>query len=152
MGGNGISWTICKSFAPHSRQITTPVPHHSIFFTGQMLFLMPNQQCQSTEGHMPEYISDLLMPVAKKLHYVPHQVNKLVTELSVLPHHEHGTGYRQSWSCCNWWTNFVVYWKYFDCLWSPGYELTLWCAVGLPVGAQYKYLSYMLCDDIPLSV
>jgi len=32
-----------------SKQITTPTPHHSIF-TGQMLFLMPNQQCQSTEG------------------------------------------------------------------------------------------------------
>jgi len=26
-----------------------PVPHHSIF-TGWMLFLTPNQQCQSTEG------------------------------------------------------------------------------------------------------
>jgi len=25
-GGCGISWTICKSFAPCSRQITTPVP------------------------------------------------------------------------------------------------------------------------------
>jgi len=32
MGGSGISWTICKSFAPHSRQITMPVPHHSIFY------------------------------------------------------------------------------------------------------------------------
>ena len=32
MGGSGISWTICISFAPHSRQITTPVPHHSIFY------------------------------------------------------------------------------------------------------------------------
>jgi len=31
------------------RHITTPTPHHSIF-TGQMLFLMPNQQRQSTEG------------------------------------------------------------------------------------------------------
>ena len=31
-------------------QITTPTPHHKIF-TGQMLFLMPNQQCQSTEGN-----------------------------------------------------------------------------------------------------
>ena len=49
MGGRGISWTICKSFAPHSRQITTPVPHHSIF-TGRMLFLMLNQRCQNTEG------------------------------------------------------------------------------------------------------
>jgi len=46
---SGISWTICKQSAPHSRQITTPTPHHSIF-KGQMLFLTPNQQCQSTEG------------------------------------------------------------------------------------------------------
>jgi len=47
--GSGISWTICKQSAPRSRQITTPTPLHSIF-TGQMLFVMPNQQCQSTEG------------------------------------------------------------------------------------------------------
>jgi len=45
---SGISWAICKS-APCSRQITTPVPHHSVF-TGQMPFLPPNQQRQSTEG------------------------------------------------------------------------------------------------------
>ena len=32
MGGSGISWTICKSFAPHFRQITTSVPHYSIFY------------------------------------------------------------------------------------------------------------------------
>ena len=50
LGGSGISWTICKSFAPHFRQITKPAPHYSYFFTGQMHFLMPNQQCQSTEG------------------------------------------------------------------------------------------------------
>jgi len=31
MGCQWISWTICKSFAPCSRQITTPVPHHSSF-------------------------------------------------------------------------------------------------------------------------
>ena len=31
MGGSGISWTICKPFAPCCRQITTPVPHHSVF-------------------------------------------------------------------------------------------------------------------------
>ena len=48
-GGSGISWTICKSFALRSSQITTPVPHHS-FFTGQMPFLPPKQQRQSTEG------------------------------------------------------------------------------------------------------
>jgi len=34
--------------APRCRQITKPASHHS-FFTGRMLFLMPNQRCQSTE-------------------------------------------------------------------------------------------------------
>jgi len=29
-GSSGISWTICKSSAPRTRQITTPVPHHSV--------------------------------------------------------------------------------------------------------------------------
>jgi len=46
---SGISWTICKQSAPRFRQITTPTPHHSIF-TGRMLFLTPDEQCQSTEG------------------------------------------------------------------------------------------------------
>jgi len=31
-----------------SRQKTTPTPHH-LMFTGRMLFLTPNQQCQCTE-------------------------------------------------------------------------------------------------------
>ena len=48
VSGSGISWAICMS-APHSRQITTPAPHHSVF-TGQMPFLLPNQLRQSTEG------------------------------------------------------------------------------------------------------
>jgi len=47
-GGSGISWIICKSFAPRSRQITTSVPHHSVFI-GRTPFLPPNQQCQSTQ-------------------------------------------------------------------------------------------------------
>jgi len=46
--GSGISWAIRKS-ASRSRQITTPAPHHSVF-TGRMPFLLPNQQCQITEG------------------------------------------------------------------------------------------------------
>ena len=49
MAGSGIWLAICKSFAPCSRQITTSLPHHSLF-TGRMPFLLPNQQCQSTEG------------------------------------------------------------------------------------------------------
>ena len=31
VSGSGIIWAICKS-APRSRQITTPVPHHSVFY------------------------------------------------------------------------------------------------------------------------
>ena len=61
--GSGISWAICKS-APCSRQTTTPTPHHSIF-NGRMLFLMPNQLCQSTEG------SNVLTVVRQKLHTGP---------------------------------------------------------------------------------
>jgi len=52
LGCTGISGTICKQYhAPHSRQITTQSPHHCIF-TGQMLFLAPNEQCQCTEGSL----------------------------------------------------------------------------------------------------
>ena len=49
VSGSGISWAIYK-YAPRSRQITMPAPHHSVFFTGWMPFLPPNQQHQSTEG------------------------------------------------------------------------------------------------------
>ena len=48
VSGSGNSWAICQS-APCSRQITTPAPHHSVFYS-QMPFLPPNQQHQSTEG------------------------------------------------------------------------------------------------------
>ena len=48
LSGNGICWALCKS-APHPRQ---PHQHPTTqFFTGQMPFLPPNQQHQSTEGH-----------------------------------------------------------------------------------------------------
>jgi len=44
---------LCKQFVPRSREITTPTPHQSMF-TGWMLFLTPNQQCQSTDGNSTE--------------------------------------------------------------------------------------------------
>jgi len=53
LGCSSISWTICKQSAPRSRQTTTPTPHHSIF-TDWMLFLTPNQQCQSTEFNVEQ--------------------------------------------------------------------------------------------------
>jgi len=40
--GSGINWTMYKQSASHSRQITTPTPHHSSF-TGRMLSLAPNR-------------------------------------------------------------------------------------------------------------
>ena len=40
-------------YANRSRQITTPIPHHWIFFTNRMLFLTSNQHYQSTEGTVP---------------------------------------------------------------------------------------------------
>jgi len=46
LGCSGISWTICKQSAPHSRQITTPTLHHSIF-TGRMLLLTPQSRACS---------------------------------------------------------------------------------------------------------
>jgi len=52
-GWQCISGTICKSFAPCCRQITTPAPHHSILYRPDAFpgaqFL--NQQCQNTEGN-----------------------------------------------------------------------------------------------------
>ena len=36
VSGSGISWAIFKS-APRSRQITTPAPHHSVFYTPNAL-------------------------------------------------------------------------------------------------------------------
>ena len=36
VSGSGISWAMCKS-APRSRQITTPAPHHSVFYTPDAL-------------------------------------------------------------------------------------------------------------------
>ena len=44
---NDISWAICKS-APRSRQITTPAPHHSVFYRPDAL-PAADQLRQSTE-------------------------------------------------------------------------------------------------------
>ena len=38
VSGSGISWAICKS-APHSRQTTTPAPHHSVFYRPDALIM-----------------------------------------------------------------------------------------------------------------
>jgi len=50
VSGSGIRWAVCKS-SPRPRQIIMPAPITQ-FFTGQMSFLPPNQQRQSTEGNI----------------------------------------------------------------------------------------------------
>jgi len=61
---SGISWTIYKSFAPRSRQITTPVPHHSVF-TGRMPFRPPSEQRKSTGGRLVYCIPEIIFIVNK---------------------------------------------------------------------------------------
>ena len=39
-------------------------------------------------------------------------IDEMVIRLPVLPHHERGTGCRQTWSCCDRQTHFGVYWKH----------------------------------------
>jgi len=48
VSGSGIIWIIYKS-ALCPKEMTMPAPHYSVF-TSWMLFLLPNQQRQSTEG------------------------------------------------------------------------------------------------------
>ena len=64
---SGISWDICKS-APRSRQITSPAPHNSKFFTGRMPFLPPNQQRQSTEGIYSMWAQNRLQSLTRQRH------------------------------------------------------------------------------------
>ena len=65
-GGSGISWTICKSFAPCSRQITTPGPHHSIFLQAGCPSCRPTNSvkalkamCKMTSLIKPEVHDDI---------------------------------------------------------------------------------------------
>jgi len=50
MGWHGHQLDHMQIICTCSRQITMPVSHHSVF-KGQMPFLSPNQQLQSTEIH-----------------------------------------------------------------------------------------------------
>jgi len=49
VSGSGISWAICKS-AHHSRQITTPTPHHSVFYRPDALPATQPAVSIGTEG------------------------------------------------------------------------------------------------------
>jgi len=47
--GSGITWTIMQTIRT-SLQTDNHTNTSSLIFSGRMLFLTPNQRCQSTEG------------------------------------------------------------------------------------------------------
>jgi len=55
MGGSGISWIICKSFAPQTTQITTPVPYHSFFYGPDAL---PDAKPTVSEPNVNRFLAD----------------------------------------------------------------------------------------------
>ena len=55
VSGSGISWTICKS-APRFRQITTPLPHHSVFYRPDSL---PATQPTASKHCVSKYTRDI---------------------------------------------------------------------------------------------
>jgi len=50
VSGSGISWAVCKS-VPRFRQITTPAPHHSVFYRPDALPAAQPTASYSTEVH-----------------------------------------------------------------------------------------------------
>ena len=50
MSGSGISWAICKP-APHSRQITMPAPHHSVFYRPDALPVTQKNSVKALKAH-----------------------------------------------------------------------------------------------------
>ena len=56
VSGSGISSAVCKS-APRSRQITTPVPHHSVFYRPDAL---PAAQPTVSKHWSPKINADVL--------------------------------------------------------------------------------------------
>ena len=59
VSGSGISWAICKS-APRSRQITTPAPHHLVFY---MPFLPPTNSIKALKRSVASvHLTLLILP------------------------------------------------------------------------------------------
>jgi len=49
VSGSGISWAICKS-ETRSKQIATPAPHHSVFFTAECPSCHPTNSVKALEA------------------------------------------------------------------------------------------------------
>ena len=60
VSGSSISWAICK-FAPHSRQITTPARHHSVFYRPDALpAAQPTASKHWRQIHNSHYLIELI--------------------------------------------------------------------------------------------
>ena len=79
-----------------------PVPHQS-FFTGQMHFLPPNQQCRNTEGSVDyQTVSHVLSVVIyglETLRTISFRSSNLsvITVLIIICYYRHSQAYLQSW-------------------------------------------------------
>jgi len=107
MGGSGISWTICKSFALRSWQITTPAPHHSIFY---MLGALP----ATVSKHWRQLtMTNDRQTVGRNLETITSDKQNCY-QVAVC-----------SWSCCNagWYTRATIY----ESL-APTLQLMTWLA------------------------
>ena len=74
MSGNGISWTICKS-APCSRQITTPVPHHSVFLQAGCPSCHPTNSVKALKANV----------FYSEMHVILCRLNNLLKYIEIVP-------------------------------------------------------------------
>ena len=106
-----ISRTICKQSPLGSKEITMLTPNY-IIFTSRMLFLTPNQQCQSTEGN--DRCLKMCCLTSIYSHYIIVIVNNRTTlqlsTLSLLFSHKCLSQYSKEYLYIGWqWSNFVPY-------------------------------------------
>jgi len=80
MSGSGIGWAICKS-APRCRQVTTPAPHHSVFY---WLDALPAAQ-QHKSAEDPHVMHGLLDPTKSAVQMAPLIGSVVFAGLTVLP-------------------------------------------------------------------
>jgi len=106
-GGGGISLTICKSFAPRSRQITMPAPHHSILY--QPDALSDGQPTVSKHRRHVTTINDYFADGANDNHVTPGEYTVLKHSNIYIDSHHHCHG---SWT----WTDS---WSYAS---TPGHQ------------------------------
>ena len=69
VSGSGISWAICKS-ASHSRQISTPAPHHSNFLQAGYASCRPTSSVKALKARCSSFRSKkTIIPFVENLKY-----------------------------------------------------------------------------------